>query len=86
MIDVALVTGFAGYGGRGRNPAGEAAKALDGRSIGGLEVKGRVLPVSYGRLQADLHDVMDELRRLIDAMRERQGRRRRADQESGIVR
>jgi pyroglutamyl-peptidase len=62
MIDVALVTGFAGYGGRGRNPAGEAAKALDGRSIGGLEVKGRVLPVSYGRLQADLHDVMDELR------------------------
>jgi len=62
MTDVALVTGFAGYGGRGRNPAGEAAKALDGRSIGGLAVKGRVLPVSYGRLQADLHGLVDELR------------------------
>ena len=29
---------------------------------------------------------LDELRRLIDAIRERKGRRRRADQESGIVR
>jgi pyroglutamyl-peptidase len=62
MADVALVTGFTGYGGRGRNPAGEAAKALDGRSIGGLAVAGRVLPVSYGRLQADLQGLMDELR------------------------
>jgi pyroglutamyl-peptidase len=62
MADVALVTGFTAYGGRGRNPAGEAAKALDGRSIGGLAVAGRVLPVSYGTLQADLHGLMDELR------------------------
>src|SRR6516165_3327536 len=62
MTDVALVTGFAGYGGRGRNPAGEAAKALEGRSIGGLAVKGRVLPVSYGTLQADLRGLVDELR------------------------
>jgi pyroglutamyl-peptidase len=62
MADVALVTGFAGYGGRGRNPAGEAAKALDGRSIGGLAVAGRVLPVSYGSLDADLQRLMDELR------------------------
>jgi pyroglutamyl-peptidase len=62
MADVALVTGFAGYGGRGRNPAGEAATALDGRSIGGLAVAGRVLPVAYGSLAADLQRLMDELR------------------------
>jgi pyroglutamyl-peptidase len=62
MADVALVTGFAAYGGRGRNPAGEAAKALDGRSIGGLAVAGRVLPVSYSSLEADLQRLMEELR------------------------
>jgi len=62
MADVALVTGFAGYGGRGRNPAGEAAKAVDGREIGGLSVAGRVLAVSYKRLQSELWNLMDELR------------------------
>jgi pyroglutamyl-peptidase len=62
MADIVLVTGFAGYGGRGRNPAGEAAKALDGHSIGRLAVAGRILRVSYGSLQADLQRLMDELR------------------------
>lgn len=56
------MTGFAGYGGRGRNPAGEAAQALDGRVIGGLKVAGRVLPVAYGSLQAGLQQLMDDLK------------------------
>ncbi len=62
MAELALVTGFAGYGGRGRNPAGEVARALDGRRIGGLTVAGRVLPVSYSSLRAGLEGLLDELR------------------------
>jgi pyroglutamyl-peptidase len=62
MAELALVTGFAGYGGRGRNPADEVARALDGRSIGGLAVAGRVLPVSYERLRPALQQLLDELR------------------------
>jgi pyroglutamyl-peptidase len=62
MAEIALLTGFAGYGGRGRNPAGEAVEALHGRSIGGLAVAGRIFPVSYENLQSELWRVMDELR------------------------
>src|SRR5260370_1638990 len=62
MADVALVTGFTAYGGRGRNPAGEAAKALDGRSIGGRAASGRGLPVSYGTLHAALQGLLAALR------------------------
>lgn len=56
----ALVTGFEGYGGRGRNPAGEAALALDGKSVGGTAIVGRRLPVSYKRLAATLEALIDE--------------------------
>jgi pyroglutamyl-peptidase len=62
MGELALVTGFAGYGGRSLNPAGEAAKALDGRRIGGLTVVGRVLPVDYRTLQSDIQSLMDEVK------------------------
>jgi len=62
MAETALITGFSGYGGRGRNPAGEAAKALDGQSIGALTIAGRVLPVSYTDLQAELQRLMEEVR------------------------
>ncbi|HZT20579.1 MAG TPA: hypothetical protein VFA23_14315 [Dongiaceae bacterium] len=61
MAEIALVTGFGGYGGRGRNPAGEAAQALDGRRIAGLTVAGRVLAVSYNGLQAELWRLMERL-------------------------
>src|SRR3990172_3267415 len=61
MADQALVTGFAGYGGRGRNPSGEVARALEGRKMAGLEVAGRILPVSYARLQSGLQSLLDEL-------------------------
>ncbi len=61
MPKTALITGFEGYGGRGRNPAGEAALALDGRMIEGVRVAGRRLPVSYDRLAESLSGLMDEL-------------------------
>ena len=57
----ALVTGFEGYGGRGRNPAGETALALDGRRAGGAIIVGRRLPVSYQRLAATLEALIDEV-------------------------
>ena len=59
---VALVTGFEGYGGRGRNPAGETAMALDGQTVGGVRVAGRRLPVSFKTLAAGLTGAMDEVK------------------------
>jgi pyroglutamyl-peptidase len=62
VVDFALVTGFSGYGGKGRNPAGEIAAIFDGRSIAGFRVIGRVLPVSYRRLRADIAALLEEHR------------------------
>lgn len=61
MSEVALVTGFAGYGGRGRNPSAEVAKALDGKEIAGLRLVGRMLPVSYAKLRPLLQELFDDL-------------------------
>jgi pyroglutamyl-peptidase len=58
----ALLTGFTGYGGRERNPAGEIAQILNGRSIAGFEVVGTVLPVSYSRLRTDLCTLIEDCR------------------------
>jgi len=57
----ALITGFEGYGGRGRNPSGETALALNGRTIAGVRVAGRRLPVSFSRLAAGLEGLFDEV-------------------------
>jgi len=57
----ALITGFEGYGGRGRNPSGETALALNGRTIAGVRVAGRRLPVSFNRLAAGLAGLLDEV-------------------------
>lgn len=59
---VALVTGFEGYGGRGRNPAGETAMALHGQTVGGVKVIGQRLPVSFKKLAAGLTGAMDEVK------------------------
>ena len=56
----ALVTGFEGYGGRGRNPAGETALALDGHTVEGTTILGRRLPVSFKGLGQRLEDLIDE--------------------------
>jgi len=55
-----LVTGFEPYGGRGLNPAHEAMRALDHRSIGGCRVIGRPLPVSLSRLPGEIAALLDE--------------------------
>jgi pyroglutamyl-peptidase len=62
MSDRALVTGFVPYGGRGRNPAGEIASALNGRTILGMRVVGRTLPVSYSEIRRSVEELLDELR------------------------
>jgi len=57
---VVLVTGFEPYGGRGRNPAAEIAKALEGQTIAGHRVVGRTLPVSYRGLADRLAALVEE--------------------------
>lgn len=42
-----LVTGFEPFGGDARNPSGEAALAMDGQGIGGVPVRGVVLPCVF---------------------------------------
>jgi pyroglutamyl-peptidase len=56
-----LVTGFAPYGGRGRNPSAEIAAALDGRKIGGMAVVGRQLPVSLEGIGSALGALCGEI-------------------------
>jgi pyroglutamyl-peptidase len=58
----ALVTGFSPYGGRGRNPAAEIAKELDGSTIGGVPVVGRLLPVAFDQIATRAQSLLDELR------------------------
>lgn len=55
----ALVTGFEPYGGRGRNPAAEIARAIDDSRVGGLHVRGVCLPVS---LAAAPHNLVERVK------------------------
>jgi pyroglutamyl-peptidase len=59
--DKVLVTGFAPYGGRGRNPSAEIAAALDGRTVGGMAVVGRQLPVSLEGIGSALSALIEEI-------------------------
>jgi pyroglutamyl-peptidase len=54
-----LVTGFDPYGGHSRNPSFEAMQALDGRSINGVAIVGRGLPVSMAKLRPALAALLD---------------------------
>jgi len=58
----ALVTGFAPYAGRGRNPAADIANALDGSTLAGVPVIGRLLPVALDEITARAESLLDELR------------------------
>ncbi len=62
MAGRALVTGFEPFGGEPRNPSLETARALDGRRIGGLDVVGRILPVSLAALPAALDELLADVR------------------------
>ena len=55
-----LVTGFEPFGISDRNPSREVARVLDGRTIAGLKVTGRVLPVSMRAIGNALERVLEE--------------------------
>jgi pyroglutamyl-peptidase len=57
-----LVTGFQGYGGRSANPSELVVQALDGAQIGGLKVRGQVLPVDFAQMRRSLPALIDDLR------------------------
>jgi len=59
-----LVTGFEPFGGHPSNPSEEIAKAVDGRVVGGLQVRAAILPVHHveaGRAAVRLLDEHDPL-------------------------
>jgi pyroglutamyl-peptidase len=55
-----LLTGFEPFDGGTINPSAEIARALDGRTIGGLRVTGRVYPVSMRRISGAIAAALDE--------------------------
>jgi pyroglutamyl-peptidase len=55
-----LVAGFEPYGGRTFNPAGDVARALDGREIAGTSIIGRQLPVSLQKLRGGIESLLRE--------------------------
>jgi pyroglutamyl-peptidase len=57
-----LVTGFEPFDGLDLNPSAEIAKRLDGSTVGGAPVVGRVLPVSLKNLDGALRAVLDDVR------------------------
>jgi pyroglutamyl-peptidase len=61
-VHPALVTGFAPYAGRGRNPAADIASALDGRSIAEVPIVGRLLPVALDEIADKAESLLNELK------------------------
>jgi pyroglutamyl-peptidase len=57
----ALITGFEPFGGYRDNPSGEIARRLDGATIAGVAVVGRVLPVDIARIDAALRGIFAEV-------------------------
>ena len=57
-----LLTGFEPFAGERLNPSWEAARALDGRRIGGRTVVARCLPVVFGAARQTLLAALAELR------------------------
>lgn len=59
--EMILVTGFHGYGGRSANPSELVTLALDGVRIGGMMVKGHVLPVDFKSVSHQIPALIDDL-------------------------
>jgi pyroglutamyl-peptidase len=57
----ALVTGFEPFAGHGLNPSAELAKKIDGQTIAGVEVVGRILPVDIEKIDGAIAKVLDEI-------------------------
>jgi len=56
-----LVTGFEAFGPHRSNPTQSLANRLDGEWAGDARVVGRVLPVSIGKIEAALDEVLEEV-------------------------
>jgi pyroglutamyl-peptidase len=57
----ALVTGFEPFAGHGLNPSAELARKIDGRTIAGVKVVGRILPVDIETIDGAIAAVLDEV-------------------------
>lgn len=57
----ALVTGFEPFGGHGLNPSAELARRIDGSTIGGIPIVGRILPVDIERIDGAVAAVLREI-------------------------
>jgi pyroglutamyl-peptidase len=55
-----VITGFPAYGGRSLNPAHEIMRAMHGKTIEGVEVIGRVLPVSITALAGEVGQILED--------------------------
>ena len=55
-----LLTGFEPFGAYASNPAGEVAKALDGRAVGAEVVRGVVLPVHHAEAARAVGRLVDD--------------------------
>jgi pyroglutamyl-peptidase len=57
----ALVTGFESFGGHGLNPSAELARKIDGKTVAGIEVVGRILPVDIEKIDGAIAAVLEEI-------------------------
>jgi pyroglutamyl-peptidase len=55
-----LVTGYEPFGDHETNPSGRVAERLDGETVAGHDVVGRVLQVEFGRTGDQLRGLVDE--------------------------
>ena len=60
-LRAALVTGFEPFGGHGLNPSAELARRIDGKTIAGTRVAGRILPVDIRKIGGAITRVLDEV-------------------------
>lgn len=57
-----LVTGFEPFGGAACNPSGQVALGLDGQTVRGGVIIGRILPVVWGKAPRLLEEWLNEIR------------------------
>jgi len=55
-----LLTGFEPFGTYKENPSAAVVEALDGRAIGGISVRGAILPVHHARAATEVARLVDE--------------------------
>jgi pyroglutamyl-peptidase len=60
-IRAALVTGFETFGGHALNPSAALAERLDGATVAGIKVVGRILPVDIDRLDEAVAGILREI-------------------------